>query len=260
MEDSKVEYFEFTEEMKNNAEKEINDDKSLLSPFVYSKFDKTADKMWNNFYKNNSTNFYKDRHYITKEFSEIFSINLLLEVGCGVGNAIFPMIEEIKTLKIQACDFSVQAIKLLKENNSFDDDRIKAEVCDVTCSSLPFDEDCDAVLMLFVLSAISPEKHLQTIRNSTSTLKPGGMVFFRDYARYDLAQLRLAHKGKKKLKENFYLKQDGTRVYYFSTQDIENLFCGFSVVQNEYHYRLIKNRKDEKVMHRVWLQAKLIKL
>jgi methyltransferase-like protein 6 len=259
MEDNTIEFFEFTEEMKQKANEIVCTDASTLSPFVYTKFEQKANKMWNDFYRHNTTNFYKDRHYIVKEFPELKSLDTLLEVGCGVGNAIYPIIQEVPTLKVQACDFSSQGIKLLKEHEHYDESKINACVCDITIQAPPFQESCDGILMLFVLSAISPEFHIQSIMNATSTLRPGGMIFFRDYARYDLAQLRLAKKGKKKLKDNFYLKQDGTRVYYFTLEDIENIFSGFRIAQNEYHYRLIKNRKDQKDMHRVWIQAKFIK-
>ncbi len=45
-------------------------------------------------------------------------------------------------------------------------------------------------------------------------LRPDGLLLFRDYGLYDHAMLRFS--AGHKLSDNFYVRQDGTRAYYFS--------------------------------------------
>mgnify|MGYP001038300733 CR=1 FL=1 len=253
MESENVKY-NWSEDFAEEAKKVVSQDCSSLSSFTYNKFEREASKMWNLFYKHNSTNFFKDRHYLLREFSELHNVSSLREVGCGVGNAIFPLLRTNFSVKIQACDFSSQAISLLRSHPEFSEDRITTDVCDIAQAPPKFQE-VDCVTMLFVISAIAPELQRQAVLNATSGLKAGGVVLFRDYARYDEAQVRLAKKGGKKLKDNFYLKQDGTRVYYFLKEEVTQLFEGFECQEINYCYREIQNRKEQQVMHRVWIQA-----
>jgi len=39
---------------------------------------------------------------------------VLLEAGCGVGNAIFPLLNETDNLFVYACDFSPRAVQFVK--------------------------------------------------------------------------------------------------------------------------------------------------
>jgi hypothetical protein len=73
--------------------------------------------------------------------------------------------------------------------------------------------------------------------------------------------LRFSERGKSKIEDNFYVRSDKTRAYYFSVEQVKGLFesVGFETVECKYFHRVVENRKDEKVMYRVWIQAKFRK-
>lgn len=70
--------------------------------------------------RNNKRNFFKDRHWITREFPMLKEqpkeggMIVAMEVGCGVGNTIFPLIKEHPHLFYYGLDFSKKAIDLMK--------------------------------------------------------------------------------------------------------------------------------------------------
>ena len=88
-------------------------------------------------------------------------------------------------------------------------------------------------------------------------LKPGGVVLFRDFGRYDLCQLRF--KKQRWMEENLYIRGDGTRVYFFTLEEIKALFQAFEEVELAEDRRLMLNRKRLIQMARVWLQGRFRK-
>ena len=188
----------------------------------------------------------------------------ILEVGCGVGNTILPLLQINTDIKIWCCDFSDNAIEIIRKKPEFDQTRCKAFVCDITRDSLISNlsgESMDLCLMVFVLSAIAPGKMQDCLQNVATALRSGGIVLFRDYALYDMAQLKMAEPKKHKISDNFYVRKDGTAAYYFKKEELISLFSesGFDVVSCILHRRAVVNRKESTTMHRRWLQARFIK-
>lgn len=248
-------------------------DKKLVSKFRQDELERSAQKMWDLFYKRNKTNFFKDRHWTLREFIELSQKSLensqnekmvILEAGCGVGNFLFPVLDEIPNLFMYACDFSPRAIEFVKRNERYDTERCEAFYCDVTTENCFFQNvsasSVDIVTLIFVLSAIHPEKFENVLKNCFEVLKPGGFLLLRDYGLNDHAMLRFA--AGNKLFDKFYVRQDGTRAYYFTLEVLENLAkkCHFEIVSNEYVLRETVNKKEDLCVPRVFVQSKLKKI
>jgi methyltransferase-like protein 6 len=192
----------------------------LVSEYQAAKLELNAKKYWDLFYKRNETKFFKDRHWTAREFKELciggedsFMPKVMLEIGCGVGNLIFPLLEDYPHIFVYACDLSPRAVEFVKLHPSYNENVIKAFQCDITTDEISNEialESIDIATLIFVLSAIHPNKFRQTLWNVFKVLKPGGIVLFRDYGLYDMAQLRF--KAGHKISENFYMRQDGTRL------------------------------------------------
>lgn len=255
--------------LSSEEEEKLKRDQTLVSDFKQHKLEQEAQKNWDLFYKRNSTNFFKDRHWTTREFEELRSCRefedqklTILEAGCGVGNCLFPLLEEDPNIFAYACDFSPRAVEYVKQNPLYDTERCKVFQCDLTKDDL-LDHvppgSVDVVMLIFVLSAVHPEKMHLVLENIYKVLKPGKSVLFRDYGLYDHAMLRF--KAGSKLGENFYVRQDGTRSYFFTDEFLAQLFMdtGYEEVVNEYVFRETVNKKEGLCVPRVFLQSKFLK-
>uniref|UniRef100_A0A3Q3GXU9 tRNA N(3)-cytidine methyltransferase n=2 Tax=Kryptolebias marmoratus TaxID=37003 RepID=A0A3Q3GXU9_KRYMA len=185
----------------------------------------------------------------------------ILEVGCGVGNTVFPILKTNNDpgLFIYCCDFSGTAVELVKTNPEYDSQRCFAFVHDLSDAEANYpvpDGTLDVIVLIFVLSALHPDKMRASISRLARLLKPGGVMLLRDYGRYDMAQLRF--KKGRCLSENFYVRGDGTRVYFFTQDELHELFAeaGLEKVQNLVDRRLQVNRGKQLTMYRVWIQCK----
>jgi len=279
-------------------EEQENEAKTKLAIHASNKIDdqrrdeliKDAHKNWDRFYSMHNNRFFKDRHWLFLEYPELSPfkhstddgtgvrkatdsllskvetyVKTVLEVGCGVGNTVFPLLEAHQNnpgFFLYCCDFSETAIDLLKENKLYDEKKCQAFVCDISAENwdVPFEENSlDFIVLIFVFSALKPDRMRIAVKNMHRYLKPGGMVLFRDYGRYDLAQLRF--KKGSCLEDNFYARGDGTLVYFFTEDELRRLFLdhNFEEVSIIADRQLQVNRIKKLKMYRCWMVAKFKK-
>ncbi|GKY98637.1 hypothetical protein MPSEU_000820400 [Mayamaea pseudoterrestris] len=240
---------------------------------------------WNRFYHSHQTNFYKDKHYLETDFSDEFSVTTInptrarccVEIGCGVGNAVLPLLDQrvddngdgaaAIDWTIHCMDLSPVAVELLQQDARFKQahemNRAFAYVCNIT-KQIP--EPCihaaTVTTLFFCLSAIDPMLHAAAARNIAHSLAHGGVLVIRDYGRYDEGQLKLGLQRHKLVKSNFYRKFDGTKCYYFTLDDLRQLFeqdCGLEVLELRYLCKVFENRSQQSKRRRVWVSARFRK-
>ena len=152
----------------------------------------------------------------------------MLEVGAGAGNTAFPILRgnENGELMVHAVDFSEKAVEIMRADEQYDEKHVRAEVWDVASTeALPEgveEGSVDVVVMVFVFSALSPEQWERAVGNVWRCLKEGGEVCFRDYGKGDLTQVRF--KRERLLEGRFYVRGDGTRVYFFEEEELRRIW------------------------------------
>lgn len=260
---------------------------SPVSDFDKKRFNSDPAKWWNLFYKNNTANFFKNRKWLQQEFPVLAKVTqedagpvTLLEIGAGAGNTAFPILAQNKNpqLKVHACDFSKKAVEVMRSHEGYDTEHMQADVWDVASDELPpglEEGSVDIALLVFIFSALSPLQWKKAVENVHRLLKPGGEVCFRDYGRGDLAQVRF--KKGRYLEENFYIRGDGTRVYFFEKDELASIWTGekfspeegdkedaeqkplFEIQGLGFDRRMLVNRARRLKMYRCWLQGRFIK-
>jgi tRNAThr (cytosine32-N3)-methyltransferase len=299
---------------------------NAVSDFDRKRFNTDPQKWWDKFYGNNEANFFKDRKWLRQEFPVLVAAttanseqaastikdiganspaseaalaclemgpwNTILEVGAGAGNTAFPLARENSNpdLMIHACDFSAKAVRLIQNSDQFVPKHMAATQWDMAGETLPPGVEpgsVDIVLMIFAFSALAPAQWRQAVRNIWNVLRPGGEVGFRDYGRGDLAQVRF--KKGRLLEENFYVRGDGTRVYFFEADELRKVWSGqpnadsdsidegaqvsplqedtkhvanqpkFEIVTLATDRRLLVNRQKQLKMYRCWQQGRFRK-
>ncbi|BGP13104.1 hypothetical protein JCM10213_000893 [Rhodosporidiobolus nylandii] len=230
--------------LSGTAEEILARNTSSAPPAVVDKLVKQAALNWHKFYRSHAAvQFFKDRHWTEREWdigtllgcgpsggeregdvgdegetpgvkgppvlSELQRQTkgkgkAVLEVGCGTGAFVYPLLERYPAARFVAFDFAKKAVELTKEHPLYDPSHLHAFQHDLTLPVADLHDQLEAcppdfgapahsfdiVSSIFVLSALAPRQQATAVKTLVSLLAPGGSLLFRDYALHDAAQLR----------------------------------------------------------------------
>lgn len=206
------------------------------SPFWRERIIGRAAKSWDNFYCAHGDGFFHERAWVDRDFPVLRRAATahfaLLEFGCGTGASFLPLLERLPYLDVTAFDLSAKAIALAHSHATFkaNSHRACAFVADATDASVTVAAAVkaahgrqrlfDAVLLLYMLSAMPPETHCEIIARAAACLKPGGLLLLRDYGEGDEAQMRFGRGQMIDGDGSVMVRRDGTLAVFLSLQNL----------------------------------------
>jgi tRNAThr (cytosine32-N3)-methyltransferase len=126
-------HFKWNKDYEILATQIIKEDDQVQPSENYLQGEKQSKSNWNKFYNHHQRKYFHHRHYLDREFPELKSIQDLInkdkffylcELGCGVGDTVFPLADIYPNLNFQCCDLSDTAISCLKQCPSYNEERI----------------------------------------------------------------------------------------------------------------------------------------
>jgi tRNAThr (cytosine32-N3)-methyltransferase len=179
-------YEEFVATVSDSVRKEVPSEELRV------KYREDASTYWDNFHhKQKNGVAYKPRNYLVKACAYLEEILdrtrvkgepvYITEVGCGVGSSIVPLLEGFPQVYAKAFDFSKEAVEVLCARCA--SDRLDCFVHDVAVVDFSpttiRNGSQDVCLCIFVLSAIDPVHHVDTLKRLWGILQVGGALIFR---------------------------------------------------------------------------------
>lgn len=116
----------------------------------------------------------------------------------------------------------------------------------------------DVISLFFVLSAVVPSEMTRIIANIRKVMarEKGSVLLFRDYGANDHAMLRFGKGCKMDVNERWYARQDGTLSYFFTIEQVEEIFAEAGLEGKCFYVNgNTENKKERLVVDRVYVQG-----
>ena len=244
-----------------------------------------ASASWDAFHRQHAgAAFFKARRYLLAEFPQLRKRGqelTVLELGCGNGSSCLPLLLANPDVRVVACDFATAAVAATRQavtHAGVSVDRFVAFQADpgavsadefaaalaaaVSLAGWPPLARFDAVLAVFVLSAVPPARTASFLASACSLLRPGGCLLVRDYGIFDQAHLRFSPEAACDDSGCLFLRQDGTLARFFDRDELVDLVCSGAANagvhlagEADWHTVAVRNRAKDITMRRVFVHA-----
>lgn len=158
-----------------------------------------------------------------EKFNEIIDkTNLpIIDLGCGRGNDTLYLLKRNK--EVISCDFSINAIKNIKNNFQ----NVKQVICFDMRDGLPFENNSsDIIIADLSLHYFLKEETENIIKELRRVLNANGYIFFRVNSINDINYG--AGQGKQ-IEKHLYETSDGRLKRFFDEKDIKEFFKEFEI-------------------------------
>jgi methyltransferase-like protein 6 len=240
---------------------------------------------WSRFYdRHDSTPFFKARRYLTAEFPALQRSGVtVLEVGCGAGASVVPLLRHNPCARVMACDFSASAVAACAravadagiqpgrfccfqaDPGACDEPQQFADAVRSAAQAAGWNDvdGVDVVLAIFVLSAVVPAREAAFIAAIAAAIRPGGVLCLRDYGVGDMTQLRFRPTARRSPGAPLFQRGDATLARFYDKDELVSGViqaagaAGVELEADDSHWCCVsvKNRAEQLDMRRVFVHA-----
>ena len=212
---------------------------------------------------NGSSRFYKERRYIPLAWPSLASAASVVELGCGAGSALLPVLRANPASRALGVDVSPGAVCMFLEaaaRAGIDPGRVSGLVMDAAApgaAAALARAGADACLAVFTLGALEPAGQEAFLSAAHASLRPGGTLYVRDHGLFDLTHMR----APARVSGNLHTRSDGTRCFFFSPDGLAAAAeaAGFTTRLCKWATVAVPNRRTGAVLRRVFVSGEFVK-
>ena len=218
------------------------------------------------------TMFFKERRSLLQEFPLLATGSLrVLEIGCGTGSSVLPLLRGNPDASVHASDPSAAAVAQMRRQVDAAGfggrltSEVQADASGSPCAAVA-PASFDVAMAVYTLSAVPGADGDGVLLAATAAaVRPGGAVIVRDYGMYDMRHLSDAKSSQRvaggRDAGSEFLRVGGMYRRYYSLDGLAALAAraGLAVEESRYLCVRLRNERRKLTMDRVYVHAVLRK-